>query len=190
MKQRVVVYAGSFDPPTNGHLWMIRQANRMFDRVIVAVGTNPKKKPHFPLEKRLQMLRELTAGMSRVSVAQFSNRFLVLFAKSVKARFLLRGIRSSSDYAFEHEMRNINGDIDSKILAVFLMPPREISEISSSTVKELVGTRGWKRIVKKYVPQQVLKELTDARVTTRNPTQMGRLVAKNGQSKQRRHTLR
>lgn len=158
-QRHIGVYAGSFDPLTLGHLWMIEQGARLFDRLIVALGTNPEKKSAFSVEERLAMLRESTKSMRNVSVEEFSNTYLIRYAQSVQATHILRGIRSVSDYEFERTMRNINSDLDTAICSVFLMPPRDIAEISSSMVKGLIGPAGWKSIVRKYVPDPVYRSL-------------------------------
>jgi pantetheine-phosphate adenylyltransferase len=157
--QRLGVYAGSFDPLTVGHLWMIEEGTRLFDKLIVAVGVNPDKKYTFPLEERLVMLRESTKKFRNVSVTAFSNRYLIHYAQEVRATHILRGIRTESDYEFERTMRNINGDLDAEICTVFLMPPRGIAEVSSSMVRGLIGPDGWQKIVRKYVPEPVYKRL-------------------------------
>jgi pantetheine-phosphate adenylyltransferase len=160
-QQRLGVYAGSFDPPTIGHLWMIEQGVRLFDCLIVAVGINPEKKYTFSLEARLEMLRDSTKKFRNVSVASFSNRYLIHYAQSVGATHILRGIRSESDYEFERTMRNINGDLDDDICTVFLMPPRGIAEVSSSMVRGLIGPVGWQKIVRKYVSDAVYTKLLE-----------------------------
>jgi pantetheine-phosphate adenylyltransferase len=160
--QRLGVYAGSFDPLTIGHLWMIEQGARLFDRLTVAVGVNPDKKYTFPLEERLRMLRESTKPFQKVSVASFSNRYLIHYAQLIGATHILRGIRTESDYEFERTMRNINGDLDSTICTVFLMPPRGIAEVSSSMVRGLIGPVGWQKIIRPYVPEPVYKRLLAA----------------------------
>jgi pantetheine-phosphate adenylyltransferase len=157
--QRLGVYAGSFDPLTVGHLWMIEQGMRLFDELIVAVGVNPEKKYTFDLEERLVMLRESTKKFRNVSVSAFSNRYLIHYAQEVGGTHILRGIRTESDYEFERTMRNINGDLDASICTVFLMPPRGIAEVSSSMVRGLIGPDGWQKIVRKYVPEPVYKRL-------------------------------
>jgi pantetheine-phosphate adenylyltransferase len=157
--QRLGVYAGSFDPLTVGHLWMIEEGTRLFDKLIVAVGVNPDKKYTFALEERLVMLRESTKKFRNVSVSAFSNRYLIHYAQEVRATHILRGIRTESDYEFERTMRNINGDLDAEICTVFLMPPRGIAEVSSSMVRGLIGPVGWQKIVRKYVPEPVYKQL-------------------------------
>ena len=162
-KKRLGVYAGSFDPLTVGHLWMIEQGVRLFDRLIVAVGVNPDKRYTFPLEERLDMLRESLKQYRTLLISSFSNRYLIDYAQSIGATHILRGVRSESDYEFERTMRNINGDLDSKICSVFLMPPRDIAEVSSSMVKGLVGPKGWQRVVRKYVPDPVYRRLRERR---------------------------
>jgi len=163
-KKRLGVYAGSFDPLTIGHVWMVEQGAGLFDRLVVAVGINPEKRYSFPLEQWLTMLRESLKQFLNVSVASFSNRYLIDYAQLIGATHILRGIRSESDYEFERTMRNINGDLNSKICTVFLMPPRGIAEVSSSMVKGLVGPKGWQKVVRKYVPVPVYRRLVESRV--------------------------
>ena len=147
-KKRLGVYAGSFDPLTIGHIWMIEQGVSLFDRLMVAIGINPEKRYTFPLEERLDMLRESLRRFRNVQVVSFSNRYLIDYAQSIGATHILRGIRSESDYEYERTMRNINGDLDPGIVSVFLMPPRDIAEVSSSMVKGLVGPKGWQKVVR------------------------------------------
>jgi pantetheine-phosphate adenylyltransferase len=152
---RKAVYAGSFDPITNGHRWMIEQGARLFDELVVAVGENPDKRCTFSLEDRLAMLRACARGMAGVTVASFRNQFLVAYAASVGATYILRGIRDGRDYEFERGMRHINDDLSSGITTVFLMPPRAMAEVSSSLVKGLIGPIGWQDTIRRYVPDAV-----------------------------------
>lgn len=153
------VYAGSFDPLTNGHLWMIEQGARLFDRLVVAVGVNPDKQSTFPVEERLEMLRECVRPFSNVTVDAFENQFLVRYAASIGARYILRGIRSEADHEYERTMRHINSDLAPDVVTVFLIPPREIAEVSSSMVRGLIGPEGWQDIVRTYVPPAVFERL-------------------------------
>src|SRR5689334_3677517 len=130
---------------------MIEQGVNLFDRLIVAIGINPEKRYTFSLEERLDMLRESLKRFRNIEVVSFSNRYLIDYAQSVGATHILRGIRSESDYEYERTMRNINGDLDSAICSVFLMPPRGIAEVSSSMVKGLVGPKGWQKVLRQYV---------------------------------------
>jgi pantetheine-phosphate adenylyltransferase len=157
-KKRLGVYAGSFDPLTVGHVWMIEQGVNLFDHLVVAIGINPEKRYSFSLEERLRMLRQCLKKFETVSIASFSNRYLIDYAHSIGATHILRGIRSAGDYEYERTMRNINGDLGPAISSVFLMPPRGIAEVSSSMVKGLVGPKGWQKVVRKYVPEPVYRQ--------------------------------
>jgi len=156
---KTAVYAGSFDPPTNGHLWMIQRGLEMFDRLIVAIGTNPEKDYTFTVQERLELLRLSVPSCERLKIANFDNRYLVDYARDKGADYILRGIRSSHDYEYERVMRHLNGDMAPGIITVFLMPPRDISELSSSNVKSLIGPLGWEQTLRRYVPQPVFEAL-------------------------------
>ncbi|WP_374354229.1 pantetheine-phosphate adenylyltransferase [Chitinimonas sp.] len=149
------VYAGSFDPVTNGHLWMIERGYELFDEMIVAIGVNPDKRATFSVEEREDMLREVTQHLPNLKVTSFENQFLVNYARSVGANYILRGIRNPSDYEFERTMRYINSDLVPEVTTTFLMPPRSIAEVSSTMIKGLVGPEGWEEVLKKYVPPAV-----------------------------------
>ncbi len=158
----MAVYGGSFDPLTIGHTWMIEEGSRLFDRLIVALGVNPEKRYTFSAEERLAMLRVSTKHLKNVEVDSIGNQFLIAYAKASGATHILRGIRSESDYEYERVMRNINGDLGREITTVFLMPPRNIAEVSSSMVKGLIGPAGWEKVVKEYVPAAVFNRLMKA----------------------------
>lgn len=156
---RCAVYAGSFDPPTNGHLWMILEAQQVFDRLIVAIGVNPDKKSTYTVQERRAMLEDITRDFPHVQVTDFENEFLVNYANQMGAEFIVRGIRSTADYEYERAIRYINADLQPTIQTIFLMPPREIAEISSTMVKGLIGPKGWRDIVKNYVPRAVYEKI-------------------------------
>jgi len=161
---KTCVYAGSFDPPTNGHMYMIEKGADLFGRLVVAVGVNPNKSYTFPLRARLDMLRECTSGRGNVEVDSFEGQFLAHYAHSKGAGYILRGIRSDEDYRFEHAMRNVNEDLEPGLTTVLLIPPREICEVSSSFVKGLVGFSGWEQVIKPYVPEPVYKRLLVSKI--------------------------
>ncbi len=151
------IYAGSFDPITNGHLWVIARAARIFDELIVAVGDNADKVYTFDVAERLELLQQALIDFNNIEVQHFTGKFLVDFASQQSAKFIIRGIRNSHDYEFERAMRYINTDISPEIDTIFLIPPRNYAEVSSSLVKGFVGTLGWEDIVAKYVPKVVLQ---------------------------------
>jgi len=161
-----MVYAGSFDPPTRGHEWMIYQAARMCDRLIVAIGVNPAKRCMFSVDERLAMLRELTVDLVNVTVTSFGNQFLMDFAAEAEANFIVRGLRNELDFRYELGMCNVNADAfpNTNIGTVFLVTPRQYAEISSSTVKALIGPEGWQGHLRRcgYVPEPVYWRLRAA----------------------------
>jgi pantetheine-phosphate adenylyltransferase len=152
---RRAVYAGSFDPITLGHLWMVENGSQLFDELVVAIGVNPEKRCLFPLDERMQMLREVTGHLPNVRVASFENLFLVHYARQVQAGFILRGVRNEQDYQYERGMRYVNEELDGDIKTVLLVPPRGLVEVSSSFVKGLVGPNNWEAVLNKYVPAPV-----------------------------------
>ncbi len=156
---RSAVYAGSFDPPTKGHIWMIEQGIGMFDHLIVAIGDNPSKRYSFSVEERLELLRASTTACDNLEIAHFDNRYLVDYARKRGAKYILRGIRSSHDYEYERVMRHINADMAPEITTVFLMPPRDIAEVSSNMIKSLIGPKSWEDTVHRYVPEPVFTAL-------------------------------
>lgn len=157
--KRKAVYAGSFDPPTEGHMYMIREGAALFDELVVAIGVNPEKKSLFALEERLSLLRSSVRDHSNVTVSTFEASYLIDYAHRIGARYILRGIRNSVDFGYEQTMRNVNGDRNPAITTVFLMPPRGLAEVSSSFVKGLVGPRGWAKFIRDMVPAAVHEAL-------------------------------
>jgi len=149
------IYAGSYDPPTNGHLWMIEQGARLFTRFYVAVGQNSQKEYTFSLDERMQMLEEICSRYRNIEVVHFENKFLVKYAESVGVDYILRGIRNEKDYTYERGMRYVNSNMNEGIQTLFMMSPRHLVEVSSSLVKGLVGSDDWEMVVREYVPDIV-----------------------------------
>lgn len=165
---RRAVYAGSFDPPTNGHLWMIRQAQALFDELIVAIGINPEKRATYSIKERTDMLHAITADFQHVTISTFENQFLVNYAQSIGAQYIIRGIRTGADYEYERSMRYINHDLQSDITTVFLMPPREYAEVSSTMVKGMIGPENWQQVIQRYIPLPVYEQIIQKK--TKNQT--------------------
>lgn len=158
--QRIGIYAGSFDPPTNGHLWMIQRGAEMFDELVVVLAVNPDKRGLFSLEQRQQLMGALLEELPpHVRLATVEQGFLVDFARKVGAGFLLRGIRNTKDFEYEKSMARMNARMESDIRSVFLMPPGELEEISSTMVKGFIGVPGWQRWVRSCVPSCVFEAI-------------------------------
>lgn len=141
MNNVTAIYPGSFDPTTNGHVDLIRRGSRLFHSLIVAVLTNLEKKPLFSLRDRVEMLREVTRGMSNVSVETFSG-LLIDYARRRKARAILRGLRAFSDYEYELRMALVNRKLEPELETVFLMPTESYAYVSSRLVKEIAQLGG------------------------------------------------
>lgn len=159
MSDSIAICAGSFDPPTLGHIWVIEQGALLFDRLIVAVGTNADKQYKFNFNDRVEMLCSATAHLTNVDIDIFPDTFLTDFAKSKGAQYILRGIRNEADYLYEREMRYTNSDFAPAISTIFLIPPRELAQVSSSFVKKLIGPKNWREKVIRYVPKPVFDKI-------------------------------
>jgi pantetheine-phosphate adenylyltransferase len=151
----LAIYPGSFDPLTRGHLDLIERGSQIFDQLVVAVLTNLEKAALFSIEERVEMLREVTAGIPNVSVDMFSG-LLVEYAVRKKARVILRGIRAFSDYEYELQMALMNRELQPNVETVFLTPAEAYSHISSRLVKEIFQHGG---SVKGLVPPVVEERL-------------------------------
>ncbi len=138
MSDRVAIYPGSFDPPTNGHLDIVERSSRLFDRVVVAIGRNLAKKTVFDADERIALMREACTRHKNVEVLAFDG-LQVEFAKQCRASFIIRGIRALSDFEFEFEMGNMNRRLAPEIEMVYLMTAPEYLFLSASRVKELVA---------------------------------------------------
>ncbi|MGD9949060.1 MAG: pantetheine-phosphate adenylyltransferase [Desulfobulbus sp.] len=149
------IYAGSYDPPTNGHMWMIEQGARLFTKFYVAVGQNSQKEYTFTVDERIQMLEEICARHRNIEVVHFENKFLVKYAESIGVDYILRGIRNEKDYTYERGMRYVNSNMNNGIQTLFMMSPRQLVEVSSSLVKGLIGSEDWEMVVREYVPDTV-----------------------------------
>lgn len=153
--ERVAIYPGSFDPPTNGHLDIVERASRLFDRVVIGVGRNLSKKTVFTADERVSLMQEACAGLKNIEVVTFDS-LQVEFARKVGAKFIIRGIRALSDFEFEFEMANMNRLLAEELEMVLLMTAPEYLFVSASRVKELVA---FGAPVDKLVPANVAKAL-------------------------------
>jgi pantetheine-phosphate adenylyltransferase len=137
----IALYPGSFDPITNGHSDLVERATRIFDRVIVAVAESPKKSPLFTLDERVELAREVLAGLPGVEVVGF-NTLLADFARACGAHVILRGLRAVSDFEYEIQLAGMNRHLNPEVETLFLTPAESLSFISSSLVKEIAGLGG------------------------------------------------
>ncbi|MGI9278516.1 MAG: pantetheine-phosphate adenylyltransferase [Endozoicomonas sp.] len=136
-----VIYPGTFDPITKGHLDLVERAARIFDDVVIAVAESPKKKPMFDLAKRVEMAEEVTDHLDNVSVTGFSS-LLAHFLEEQKATVILRGLRAVSDFEYEFQMANMNRILAPSVESLFLTPAEQYSYISSTLVREIASLGG------------------------------------------------
>jgi len=153
----VAIYPGSFDPITNGHVDLVKRTLRVFDKVIIAIATNPgKDNSLFSLDERLQMVREVFKGHDgRVQADSFEG-LLVDYAEGRRATVIIRGLRAVSDFEYEFQMAMMNHRLKPKLETLFMMTGESEFYISSRLVKEVVSLGG---NVSGLVPDNVLKKL-------------------------------
>ncbi|MDL2212077.1 pantetheine-phosphate adenylyltransferase [Erysipelotrichaceae bacterium OttesenSCG-928-M19] len=134
---KIALYPGSFDPITNGHFDIIMRASKLFDKVYVTVLDNPLKKTLFSVKERTELIKEVVKGIDNIEVTSSSN-LTVDYAKEINAKFIVRGLRATSDFEYELNIFATNNHLDASIDTVFLMTRLENSFISSSGIKEMV----------------------------------------------------
>lgn len=138
---RTVVYPGTFDPITNGHIDLVERACRLFDRVIVAVAASSRKNPLFTLDERVELAQQTLAHLPNVEVCGF-DILLVDFVRQKQAQAVLRGLRAVSDFEYEFQLANMNRALAPDMESLFLTPAEHLSYISSSIVREIAILNG------------------------------------------------
>lgn len=160
---KTAIYAGSFDPCTQGHWNVIRKGMALFDYLIVAIGVNPNKNCMFTPEERKEMIEaDLNAyDQQHVKVSIFRDEFLVDYAKFINTNYILRGIRDTEDFRQEQAYCYFNKKAAPEITTVFVMPDPDFMHISSSAIKSMIGPKGWEEFIKPYVTTSVHKKLIE-----------------------------
>jgi pantetheine-phosphate adenylyltransferase len=154
--QKIAVFPGSFDPITCGHESIIRRALPVFDKVIVAVGENAEKKSYFPLEVRMKWLLQVFGDEPRVEILKYTG-LTVDFCLKTKAKYILRGLRTSADFEFERTIGLMNKALVPEIETVFLLSAPEYAALSSSVVRDILRNGG---NVSKFVPSVIAAEMS------------------------------
>jgi len=148
---RTVIYPGSFDPLTNGHLDVIQRASKLFDKVIVAVAHNERKKPLFSLQERVHLVSEAIKHIPHAEADSFEG-LLVDFVEKRGGQAIIRGLRAVSDFEFEFQLALMNRKLNERIETIFMMPKDTYTFLSSSIVKEIAALGG---DVSSFVPAHV-----------------------------------
>jgi len=153
---RTVIYPGSFDPITNGHLDVIQRASKLFDRVIVAIAQNESKNPLFPLEERRGLVSDSLEALENVETDTFTG-LLVDYVEKRSGHAILRGLRAVSDFEFEFQLALMNRKLNERVETIFMMPKDTYTFLSSRIVKEIARLGG---DVSAFVPPHVAAALT------------------------------
>lgn len=156
MKAHTVIYPGTFDPITNGHVDLTERAARLFDKVVVAIAFSEKKTPLFTLQQRIELCEQSLAHLDNIEVVGFSN-LLIDFAKSQGSSCVLRGLRTVADFEYEFQLANMNRAMYPEFESVFITPSEHLSYISSSLVREIAALDG---DITPFVPPGVTEALT------------------------------
>ncbi|MGB0763845.1 MAG: pantetheine-phosphate adenylyltransferase [Luminiphilus sp.] len=141
MRTQTVVYPGTFDPITNGHIDLVERAARLFDQVVVAIAESQKKQPLFDLEERVALSQQSLHHLDNVKVAGFSG-LLTDFVSEQGSNCVLRGLRAVADFEYEFQLANMNRAIKPDFESVFLTPAEDLAYISSSLVREIASMGG------------------------------------------------
>ena len=143
---RIALYAGSFDPVTNGHLDVVRQAVGLADRLVLAIGVHPGKAPLFPFEERLVMLTETCGPIAKAAGAELAcvafDDLVVSLAKREGATILIRGLRDGTDFDYEMQMAGMNGTMAPGVQTVFLPASPAVRPITATLVRQIAGMGG------------------------------------------------
>ena len=152
---RTVIYPGSFDPLTNGHLDVIERATKLFDQVIVAVALNDSKHPLFSQQERVQMVARAVKPLPNVEADTFDG-LLIEYVERRSAQAVIRGLRAVSDFEFEFQLALMNRKLNERIETIFMMPKDTYTFLSSRLVKEIASLGG---DVSAFVPAHVREAL-------------------------------
>ncbi len=160
MPPRIALFAGSFDPITNGHVDVVGKAVRLADRLVLAIGIHPGKTPLFSAEERLAMVEEICAPIGRAAGCEIAGTtfadLVVSAALREKATILVRGVRDATDFDYEMQMAGMNGAMAPGVQTVFLPAAPAVRPISATLVRQIAGIGG---DVSAFVPAQVVARL-------------------------------
>lgn len=160
--KNIGIVSGSFDPITNGHAWLIREAAGLVDELHVVMAVNPDKKYMFTSDTRIHLIKNVVGDLGLsipVTVHSLGQVLMVDFATKLGANRIIRGLRNAEDLAYERNMANINRALAPDITTIYVSSPPSLSEISSSSVRSLLPIEGWERIVQPAVHLSVYEAL-------------------------------
>ena len=148
-----IVYPGTFDPITNGHIDLVERAVRLFDKVVIGIASSQRKSPLFSIDERIQLASDALTHVPNIEIIGF-DYLLVNFVSDCKADAIMRGLRAVSDFEYEFQLANMNRALSPDIESIFLTPAERFSYISSSFVREISSLAG---DVSKFAPANVVE---------------------------------
>jgi len=149
--ERIAIFPGSFDPVTLGHVSVVKRATHLFDKIIIAIGVNSEKKSMFSLEQRIEWMEKIFESEAKVSVDSYSG-LTIDYCKQQKAGYILRGLRTASDFEFERGIGQVNRMLHDKVETVFLLTEPQFTPVSSSIVRDVIRHGG---DVSALIPKEV-----------------------------------
>lgn len=135
------IFPGSFDPITKGHESLVLRSLDLFDEIVIAIGNNVNKKYMFPLEQRIKFIEDTFKDYEKVTVQSYEG-LTIDFCKKINAKYMLRGLRNSSDFGFEKPISQMNKKLNPDIETIFLITNPELSAISSSIIRDIIINKG------------------------------------------------
>ena len=154
---KTIVYPGTFDPITNGHIDLVERAARLFDKVVIGIASSQRKSPLFSIDERIQLASDALAHVPNIEIRGF-DYLLVNFVNDCGADAIMRGLRAVSDFEYEFQLANMNRALSPEVESIFLTPAERCSYISSSLVREISSLDG---DVSKFVPTNVVEALSN-----------------------------
>ncbi len=152
---KIAVFPGSFDPITIGHVDIVKRSIPLFDKIIIAIGVNTQKKYLFKLEQRKKWIQDVFKEYPSIEVSNYEG-LTINYCKSIGAQYLLRGIRSASDFEYEKTIAHLNHTMNADIETILMLSPPEYSSISSTIVREIILGKG---DVSQFVPNEIASEM-------------------------------
>jgi len=153
--KKIAIFPGSFDPITTGHVDIVKRAIPLFDKIIIAIGINSQKQSLYTLEQRMEWIKRVFEDYKTVSIESY-NGLTVNFCNEKNAKYILRGIRSASDFDYEKTIAHLNNAMFPDIETILILAKPELSSISSTIVREIIRGKGK---VSKFVPKEIAKDL-------------------------------
>lgn len=154
---KIAVFPGSFDPITIGHVDIVKRSIPLFDKIIIAIGVNTQKKYLFSLERRIHWIQQVFKDYPSIQVTHY-NGLTINYCKEIGAQYLLRGIRSASDFEYEKTIAHLNHSMEADVETILMLSPPEYSSISSTIVREIILGDG---DVSKFVPKEIVGDLNN-----------------------------